>query len=68
MEEEKNEKKKQLQQNRFKGDSSRSNKFPQVRTLEEWLPIEHEGQEVQEEKDLGWNLVRIVVPPHPMMN
>ena len=61
---------KQLQQNRFKGDSSRSNKFLQpVRTFEEWLSIKQGGQKVQdEEEDLGWNLVRIVIPPHPMMN
>ena len=70
MEEEKNGKRKQLQQNRFKGDSSRSTKFLQpARTLEEWLSIEQGSQEVQDkEEDLGWNLVRIVIPPHPMMN
>ena len=70
MEEEKNGKRKQLQQNRFKGDSSKSNKFLQpARTLEEWLSIEQESQGVEnEEEDLGWNLVRIVIPPYPMTN
>ena len=70
LKESKNEKRKQFQQNRFKGDSSNNNKFlQQVRTLEEWLSIEQGGQEVQkEEEDLGWNLVRIVIPPHLMMN
>ena len=59
VEEEKNGKRKQLQQNWFKGDSSRSNKFLQpTMTLEEWLSIEQGSQEVQdEEEDLGWNLV-----------
>ena len=49
---------------------SKNNKFLQpAMTLEEWLPIEQGGQEIQDvEENLGWNLVRIVIPPHPMMN
>ena len=52
------------------GDSSRNNKFLQpARILEELLSIEQGSQEVQdEEEDLGWNLVLIVIPFHPITN